>query len=94
MAIAQYEQCLTLNPKSPAIYTALGYSHHLKGDFKQALAYYHKSSFLKNEDIMTESLVMRALHDINEFSMDDVYVNNQSINLGLMATNESGLGPD
>ena len=59
---------MTINPKNPGTYTALGFSYHMKGDFRQALNCYHKANFLKHEDPLTEEMIQRALHDINEYS--------------------------
>jgi hypothetical protein len=33
-----------------------------------ALNCYHKAHFLKHEDALTEELIQRALHDVNEYS--------------------------
>ena len=73
-AIELYEKCLTINPKNPSTYTSLGYAHHLKGEFRNALNYYHKASFLKNEDSLTEELVSRALNDISDYSIEEAYL--------------------
>jgi len=67
-AVVLYEKCLTINPKNAATYTALGFAHHLKGEFRTALNYYHKAHFLRHEDPMTEELIQRALHDVNEYA--------------------------
>jgi len=76
-AISLYEKCLSLNPKSPSTYTSLGFAYHLKGDFKQALNCYHKASFLKNEDPLTEELVQRALDDINSCTIEMAYLTDE-----------------
>jgi anaphase-promoting complex subunit 6 len=73
-AIELYEKCLTINSKNPATYTALGFAYHLKGEFRNALNCYHKASFLKNEDSLTEELVAKALNDINEYPIEDSYL--------------------
>jgi len=73
-AIDLYEKCLTINPKNPATHTSLGFAYHLKGDFRNALNCYHKASFLKNEDSLVEDLVAKALSDINEFTVEEVYL--------------------
>jgi tetratricopeptide (TPR) repeat protein len=73
-AVELYEKCLTINPKNPATYTALGFTYHLKAEFRQALNCYHKASFLKNEDSLNEELVQRALQDINEFPIELAYL--------------------
>ena len=73
-AIELYEKCLTINPKNPSTYTSLGFAYHLKGEFKSALNYYHKASFLKNEDSLTEELVAKALNDINDFPIEEAYL--------------------
>lgn len=53
---------------------ALGFTYHLKCEFRQALNCYHKASFLKNEDNQIEELVQRALNDINEFPIETAYL--------------------
>ena len=63
-----YEKCLTINPKNEATYTALGFAHHLRGEFRTALNYYHKAHFLRHDDPLTDELIQRALHDVNEYS--------------------------
>ncbi len=63
-----YEKCLTINPKNASTYTSLGFAHHLKGEFRTALNCYHKAHFLKHEDQLTEELIQRALHDVNEYA--------------------------
>ena len=64
---------MTINPKNPATYTALGYANHLKGNFREALNCYHKASFLKNDDSLIEELVSRALQDINDLPIEIGY---------------------
>ena len=63
-----YEKCLTINPKNASTYTSLGFAHHLKGEFRTALNCYHKAHFLRHEDQLTEELIQRALHDVNEYA--------------------------
>ena len=69
-----YERCLTINPKNPSTYTSLGFAYHLKGCFRQALNCYHKANFLKHEDPLTEEMIQRALHDINEYAIESSYL--------------------
>lgn len=73
-AIELYEKCLTINSKNPSTFTSLGFAYHLNGEFRKALNCYHKASFLKNEDSLTEELVSRALNDINEFPIEEAYL--------------------
>lgn len=49
-AIQLYEKCLTINPKNPSTFLALGFTYHLKCEFRSALNCYHKANFLKNDD--------------------------------------------
>lgn len=60
-AIANYERCLSINPKNPLTFVSLGYTYHLKFDLQQALHYYHKANFLKNDDNFIEELVNSAM---------------------------------
>jgi len=69
-AIKSYECSLRINPKSASTYTAIGFTYHLKEDYKQALGCYHKASFLKSDDPLTNELIAKAMVDINEVSPD------------------------
>ena len=64
-AIAAYERCLTINPKSCQTLMALGFTYHLKFDLKKALHFYHKAHFLQNENSLIRQLISRAIDDIN-----------------------------
>ena len=57
-----------LLPGGAATFTALGFAYHLRGEFRTALNCYHKAHFLKHEDPLTEELIQRALHDVNEYA--------------------------
>ncbi len=72
-AIKYYECALRINPKSASTFTALGYTHHLREDYKQALNCYHKASFLKSDDPLTNELISKAMVDINESPIDTAY---------------------
>lgn len=63
-ALQLYEQCSRINPKCPQAYVSLGYTHHLKFELVEALQYYHKAHFLKNEDSLIEELISKAMDDI------------------------------
>lgn len=78
-AIDLYDRCLTINPKNPSTLTSLGYAHHLRGDLKEALNYYHKSDYLRSDDAFTKDLINRALEDVNNVPMESVYLEGQSI---------------
>jgi tetratricopeptide (TPR) repeat protein len=80
-AIATYERCLTINPKNAQTFLSLGYTYHLKFDLQQALHYYHKAHFLKNDDNLIEELVNAAMDDINNtqiFPLETTYLNPSS----------------
>lgn len=77
-AIILYDKCLTINPKNASTYTSLGFAHHLRGDFRTALNFYHKAHFLKHEDALTEELIQRALHDVNEYSSVSQLINSSN----------------
>ena len=80
-AIELYEKCLTINPKNASTYLSLGFSYHLKEQFREALNCYHKASFLKNDETLIEELVNRALADINEFPIEDSYLRESEVNM-------------
>jgi anaphase-promoting complex subunit 6 len=76
-AIEAYEKCLTIRPKCAETFVALGYTHHLKFELRQALDYYHKAHFLKNNDPIIDNLVEKAMQDINEtelFPLEATYL--------------------
>ena len=72
-ATKYYERALRINPKCSSTYTSLGFTHHLKEDYKQALNCYHKASFLKSDDPLTNELIAKAMVDINEAAIDIAY---------------------
>ena len=82
-AVLLYEKCLTINPKNASTYTALGFAHHMRGEFRTALNYYHKAHFLRHEDPLTEELIQRALHDVNEYALIS--------GTGLFSTNDESM---
>jgi len=71
-AIAAYERCLTINPKSSQTLVSLGFTYHLQFDMKKALHYYHKAHFLNNDDNLVRQLVNRAIMDINNKALSPI----------------------
>ena len=69
-----YERCLTINPKNASTLTSLGYAHHLRGDLREALNYYHNSDYLRCDDALTKDLIGRALEDVGNVAMERVYL--------------------
>lgn len=70
-AIEYYQQCLSLNDKDPLTYSAMGFAYHLKGEYREALNFYNKSSFLKSDDPFVNDLISKALNDINRLGFDE-----------------------
>ena len=66
-AINWYEQALRLAPKSASIYTALGFTYQLKGNFQsrmeKAIECYHKALSLKPNDTFAQEMLTLALID-------------------------------
>ncbi|GAB5363189.1 hypothetical protein AAMO2058_000862000 [Amorphochlora amoebiformis] len=62
-AIKFYEKALSVAPRSPMIYTSLGFTHHLQGAFDSAIQYYHKSLGIHPNDTITADLLKEALKD-------------------------------
>lgn len=77
-AIEYYQQCLSINGKNPSTYASLGFAYHLKRDFTQAMGNYNQANFLKSDDPFINSLIHKALSDIQEMSFEEV-VNQNNI---------------
>ncbi|EGG13722.1 TPR repeat-containing protein [Cavenderia fasciculata] len=55
-----YEIASTLSPNNASIFSALGFTHHLQGDFDTAIDYYHQSLSIY-DDTFTNTLLDKAL---------------------------------
>jgi anaphase-promoting complex subunit 6 len=66
-AIAWYERALSLAPRSASTYTALGFTHQLKGNFQshmgEAIECYHKALGLRPDDTFAQEMLTLALID-------------------------------
>jgi anaphase-promoting complex subunit 6 len=71
-AIQYYEACLSINDKNPSTYASLGYAHHLKQEFRQAMNCYNKANFLKSDDPFVNTLISKVLGDIHDMSFENI----------------------
>ena len=66
-AIFWYEQALSLAPRDASTYTALGFTHQLKGNFQsrmeKAIECYHRALSLKPNDDFAQEMLTLALID-------------------------------
>jgi len=62
-AINYYHQALSVAPKSPSIYTSLGFTYHLQQNLDLAIQFYHKALGIHPRDTMTNDLLKLALKD-------------------------------
>ncbi|KAL1529343.1 hypothetical protein AB1Y20_000297 [Prymnesium parvum] len=66
-AIKWYREALAINPRLSCTYSALGFTHHLRGDLHIAIQLYHQSLSIKPDDTFTCEMLSEALKD----SLDD-----------------------
>ncbi|EFA86041.1 TPR repeat-containing protein [Heterostelium album PN500] len=59
-ALKYYQIAHTLSPGNSSIYSALGFTHHLQGNFDEAIDYYHQSLSIR-DDNFTNTLLNKAL---------------------------------
>ena len=69
-AIEYYESCLSINDKNPSTYASLGYAHHLKKEFREAMNCYNKANFLKNDDPFIKTLISKVLDDLHDIPFE------------------------
>lgn len=62
-AIEWYRAALAIHPHSASTYSALGFTHHLRGDVDLAIELYHQSLSLKPDDTFTSEMLTQALKD-------------------------------
>ena len=66
-AIEWYERALSLAPRAASTYTALGFTHQLKGNFQshmsEAIECYHKALGLRPDDTFAQEMLTLALID-------------------------------
>jgi len=67
-AIDAYSKAMRRSPRNASTYTALGFTHHLKGDLDMAVTLYHKALGLAEDDALTAEMLQRALRDACEQS--------------------------
>ncbi|KAN0012171.1 hypothetical protein ACTFIU_007469 [Dictyostelium citrinum] len=60
LASHYYTMSLSLLPNNPSTYSALGFTHHLQGNFDEAIDYYHQSLSIR-DDTFTNVLLHKAL---------------------------------
>ncbi|GAM29254.1 hypothetical protein SAMD00019534_124300 [Acytostelium subglobosum LB1] len=59
-AVHYYRIAQTLSPNNASIFTALGFTHHLQGQFEEAIDLYHQSLSIR-DDSFTNTLLNKAL---------------------------------
>jgi len=64
-AIKYYESSQRISPKDGSIDSAIGFTHHLRGDLDKAIEFYHKGLALKGEDLFIQEMLNRALQQCN-----------------------------
>jgi len=69
-SIEYYEDWLSINDKNASTYAALGYAHHLKQDFREAMNCYNKASFLKSDDPFIKTLISKVLEDLQDLPFE------------------------
>ncbi len=63
-AAEYYEKALAVAPKSPSVYTCLGFTRHLQGRLDDAIQLYHKSLSIQPRETVTSDLLRRALDKV------------------------------
>ncbi|KAJ5076788.1 cell division cycle protein [Anaeramoeba ignava] len=71
-AIEYYKMSLAIKPKDGTIYSALGFTYHLKGKLDKAIDNYHQSLNFLPENTFASEMLSRALSD--SFSHDFAYM--------------------
>ncbi len=57
---------MVLDSKNVTLLSSLGYTYHLRGDYIEALDYYHKVNFIKSDDQQIVELINRCMTDLVE----------------------------
>ena len=60
-ALEAYNAALALAPWSPSVYAAIGFTHHLQGEYGLAIDMYHKALSLRADDPFASDLLYTAL---------------------------------
>jgi hypothetical protein len=54
--------------RNVSVLSALAFTHHLKGEFTEALDIYHKANFIKSDDTFVIEMINRCLNDMIEIN--------------------------
>jgi len=68
-AVEMYTRALRQAPNKASTYTALAFTHHLMGNFDNAINFYHKALGIFPDDTLTTEMLERALKDAAENSL-------------------------
>ncbi|KAL9643884.1 hypothetical protein ABK040_013295 [Willaertia magna] len=77
-AISLYEKCLSYQPKSAAIHSALGFTYHLQqylasNNLHKAIEYYHKALALQPDHSFTSTMLSKALIQISNQPLEFLF---------------------
>jgi hypothetical protein len=53
-----------MDSRNISVISSLAYTHHLKGEFTEALDIYHKANFIKSDDTFVIEMINRCLNDM------------------------------
>ncbi len=53
-----------MDSRNVSVLSALAYTHHLKGEYTEALDIYHKANFIKSDDTFVIEMINRCLNDM------------------------------
>ena len=73
-AMQAYQRALSLAPRSPGIFSAIGFTHHLQGYFSEAIDKYHSALSLRPDDTFTADMLQVALQEETSLSLDDLLI--------------------
>ena len=73
-ALRSYQRALSLAPRSPGIFSAIGFTRHLQGYFAVAIDMYHNALSLRPDDTFTADMLQVALQEETACSLDDLSI--------------------
>lgn len=71
-AIHYYEMALSVSAKKYSVESALGFTHHLKGDLDKAIEYYHRALSTQPRETFTSDMLGRALSQFADTPVSDL----------------------
>ncbi|CAI2361709.1 unnamed protein product [Moneuplotes crassus] len=70
-AIMYYEKCLHIDQENADTFGAIGFTYHLKQDFRTAMNYYNKANFLNYNDQFIQKMIECVLEDLSQVPIED-----------------------